>query len=128
MHQSLWERGPGAEVEISGSRSPVARSAIRYTRHRLVSYARCRSSIINIEPQTPSETEYYTIFNLSLSFFIVSMMSRIAPTRIVNKPIGPVGYGMLGLSVPWAPIEHDVAAGLLKRALDSGANLWNTVY
>jgi len=45
--------------------------------------------------------------------------------RIINRPIGPVGYGLLGLTMPWAPVEYDVAAGLLKRALSQGANLWN---
>ena len=45
--------------------------------------------------------------------------------RIVDRPIGPVGYGLLELTMPWAPVEYDVAAGLLKRALSQGANLWN---
>jgi pyridoxine 4-dehydrogenase len=54
-------------------------------------------------------------------------LGRMASKSIVNKAVGPVGYGMLGLTVPWAPLEHEVAASLLKRALERGANLWNTV-
>ena len=52
-------------------------------------------------------------------------IGRAALTRVVNKPIGPVGYGMLGLSIPWAPTEPEVALGLMKKALDQGANFWN---
>jgi pyridoxine 4-dehydrogenase len=52
---------------------------------------------------------------------------KAAATRITNRAVGPVGYGMLGLTVPWAPLEHDIAATLLKKALEQGANLWNTV-
>jgi pyridoxine 4-dehydrogenase len=47
--------------------------------------------------------------------------------QVANKPVGPVGYGMLSLSMPWLPIEHDVAAGLLKQVFEQGANLWNSV-
>lgn len=52
-------------------------------------------------------------------------IGRSALTRVVNKPVGSVGYGLMGLTMPWAPIEYDVAAGLLKEALSHGANLWN---
>jgi pyridoxine 4-dehydrogenase len=54
-------------------------------------------------------------------------LNSTAPKSVVNKAVGPVGYGMLGLTVPWAPFEHDAAARLLKKALEQGANLWNTV-
>jgi hypothetical protein len=67
-----------------------------------------------------------------------------AQSSIVGKKIGPVGYGMLGthrassiwssadmssigLSIPWAPVEYDVAVTLLKKALEGGANFWNGV-
>lgn len=54
-------------------------------------------------------------------------IGRAALNVVGKKPVGPVGYGLLGLSVPWAPLEHDVAASFLKKALEQGANLWNTV-
>jgi pyridoxine 4-dehydrogenase len=50
-----------------------------------------------------------------------------APVRIANKLVGPIGYGMLSLSIPWLPIEHEAAAALLKQAVEQGANLWNSV-
>jgi hypothetical protein len=54
-------------------------------------------------------------------------LGRAAETCVANKPVGPVGYGLLGLIVPWAPLEPEVAAGLMKKALEQGANLWNSV-
>ncbi|KAH8658216.1 aldo/keto reductase [Xylariales sp. PMI_506] len=51
--------------------------------------------------------------------------SRIAPTTVAGKPVGSVGYGMLGLTKPWDPVEYPVAAKLMKTALEQGANLWN---
>ena len=50
-----------------------------------------------------------------------------APSQVVGKPVGPVGYGLLGLVVPWSPLENEAAAGLMKTALEKGANLWNSV-
>ncbi|QIX00244.1 hypothetical protein AMS68_005761 [Peltaster fructicola] len=64
------------------------------------------------------------------------------PCRSINgKPVGNVGYGMLGdhdgptssfstdlaagLSIPWSPVEYPIAVKLLKLALDHGANVWN---
>jgi pyridoxine 4-dehydrogenase len=54
-------------------------------------------------------------------------LSKAPTTRVANKPVGPVGYGLLGLIVPWAPLEPEVASGLMKKALEQGANLWNSV-
>jgi hypothetical protein len=54
-------------------------------------------------------------------------IGRAALKQVGNKPIGPVGYGLLSLSLPWAPVEKDVAVSLLKTALDQGANFWNGV-
>ncbi|CAF9925525.1 MAG: Pyridoxine 4-dehydrogenase [Heterodermia speciosa] len=50
---------------------------------------------------------------------------RTAPTSIGGNAIGPVGFGMLGLTVPWAPIEYPVAIKVMKTALEQGANFWN---
>ncbi|KAI8957486.1 Aldo/keto reductase [Daldinia sp. FL1419] len=50
---------------------------------------------------------------------------KVAPTNIGGKGVGPVGFGMLGLTKPWAPIEYSVAVKILKTALEQGANLWN---
>ena len=59
--------------------------------------------------------------------FNIMNVGRPASTRVVNKPVGAIGYGLLGLVVPWNPLEKEVAAGLLKTALEQGANLWNSV-
>ncbi|KAH8676435.1 putative aldo/keto reductase [Tricladium varicosporioides] len=50
---------------------------------------------------------------------------RVAPTTVAGKYVGPVGYGMLGLTIPWAPVEYPVAVKALKVALEQGANFWN---
>ncbi|KAH7086894.1 NADP-dependent oxidoreductase domain-containing protein [Paraphoma chrysanthemicola] len=52
-------------------------------------------------------------------------VGRAALTRVANKPVGAVGYGLLGLSIPWAPVDHDAALKLMKAALNHGANFWN---
>ncbi|CAF9941029.1 MAG: Pyridoxine 4-dehydrogenase [Heterodermia speciosa] len=52
-------------------------------------------------------------------------MGKPAPTTLAGKPIGPVGYGMMGLTIPWAPVDYPVAAKLMKTALEQGANMWN---
>lgn len=46
---------------------------------------------------------------------------------INGKQAGAVGYGMLGLTIPWVPVEYSTAVKLLKTALEQGANLWNGV-
>ncbi|KAI0891096.1 Aldo/keto reductase [Annulohypoxylon nitens] len=51
--------------------------------------------------------------------------SRAAPTTICGKPVGPVGFGMLGLTKPWAPVEYPIAVKVLKAALEQGTTLWN---
>ncbi|KAI9705131.1 MAG: Pyridoxine 4-dehydrogenase [Candelina mexicana] len=51
--------------------------------------------------------------------------SRAAPTSIGDRPVGPVGFGMLGLTKPWAPVEYPIAVKVMKTALEQGANLWN---
>ncbi|KAI1655963.1 Aldo/keto reductase [Daldinia decipiens] len=50
---------------------------------------------------------------------------KAAPTRVGGKAVGPVGFGMLGLTKPWAPVEYPIAVKVLKTALEQGANLWN---
>ncbi|RYP10910.1 hypothetical protein DL764_000346 [Monosporascus ibericus] len=52
-------------------------------------------------------------------------MGRAALTTVAGKPVGPVGYGMLGLTIPWAPVEYPVAVKAMETALEQGANLWN---
>ncbi|KAJ7157448.1 NADP-dependent oxidoreductase domain-containing protein [Mycena filopes] len=53
------------------------------------------------------------------------MAARAAVTTIVGRKVGPVGYGMLGLTNPWALVEYPAAVKALKAALDAGANFWN---
>ncbi|OTB17133.1 hypothetical protein K445DRAFT_74350 [Daldinia sp. EC12] len=50
---------------------------------------------------------------------------KAAPTHVSGKVVGPVGYGMMGLTKPWAPVEYSTAVKVLKAALEQGANLWN---
>ncbi|RYP26564.1 hypothetical protein DL768_011704 [Monosporascus sp. mg162] len=51
--------------------------------------------------------------------------ARTAITTVAGKAVGPVGFGMLGLTKPWAPVEYPIAAKVMKTALEQGANLWN---
>ncbi|KAK4898456.1 hypothetical protein LTR27_004053 [Elasticomyces elasticus] len=51
--------------------------------------------------------------------------SMNAARSIGGVSVGPVGYGLMGLTMPWAPVEYPVAAALLKAALEQGANFWN---
>ncbi|KAL1994762.1 hypothetical protein VTN49DRAFT_949 [Thermomyces lanuginosus] len=51
--------------------------------------------------------------------------TRAALTTIAGKTVGPVGYGLLSLTVPWAPIEFPTAIKLMKTALENGANFWD---
>lgn len=44
---------------------------------------------------------------------------------IANKPVGPIGYGMMGLTAPWKTHTTDDAVELLHAALAQGANFWN---
>lgn len=50
---------------------------------------------------------------------------RAASTSIAGKAVGPVGYGLLGLTIPWKPVEYSAAVKLMKTALEQGANFWN---
>ncbi|KAF3069101.1 Pyridoxal reductase [Daldinia childiae] len=50
---------------------------------------------------------------------------KAVSTRVGGKVVGPVGFGMLGLTKPWAPVEYPIAVKVLKTALEQGANLWN---
>ncbi|GAB7341764.1 hypothetical protein MBLNU457_g0096t1 [Dothideomycetes sp. NU457] len=52
-------------------------------------------------------------------------VGRAALTKVGGKTVGPVGYGLMGLSMPWAPVDPPAAVKLMKTALDQGANLWN---
>lgn len=73
-------------------------------------------------------------------------MSPIAgPTSIAGKPVGPIGYGLMGecinecergygnvndrvgLTTQGDKITYDAAVKAMKAALDSGANFWNGV-
>ncbi|KAI3400844.1 hypothetical protein diail_1533 [Diaporthe ilicicola] len=52
-------------------------------------------------------------------------MSRTAKTTVAGKPIGPVGFGLMGLTMPWDRAEYDDAVKIMKTALEQGANFWN---
>ena len=85
-------------------------------------------------------------FSISTTYSIlIPTMSRVAPSSIVGKIVGPVGFGLMGTSFypsvydpttdvvitgftrPWAPIEYSVAIKVMKIALEQGANYWNGV-
>ncbi|KAI1396218.1 aldo/keto reductase [Hypoxylon fuscum] len=53
------------------------------------------------------------------------MTQPIASRTIAGKAVGPVGFGLMGLTRPWAPTEYPAAAKVMKAALDQGANFWN---
>ncbi|PYI01444.1 Aldo/keto reductase [Aspergillus sclerotiicarbonarius CBS 121057] len=44
---------------------------------------------------------------------------------ISNRPVGPIGFGLMGLTWRSQPASYDDAVKVMKRALDLGANLWN---
>ncbi|KAI0119867.1 Aldo/keto reductase [Daldinia grandis] len=50
---------------------------------------------------------------------------KAALTLAGGKAVGSVGFGMMGLTKPWAPVEYPIAVKVLKTALEQGANLWN---
>ncbi|KAG6356166.1 hypothetical protein INS49_015553 [Diaporthe citri] len=51
-------------------------------------------------------------------------MSPVAKTTIAGKPVGPVGYGLMGLTT-WDNVGYEDAAKAMKAALEQGANFWN---
>ncbi|KAI7198981.1 Aldo/keto reductase [Hortaea werneckii] len=50
---------------------------------------------------------------------------RAAARSVSGTPVGAVGYGLMGMTMPWAPVEYPVAAKIMNTALDQGANFWN---
>jgi pyridoxine 4-dehydrogenase len=46
-------------------------------------------------------------------------------TTITGKPVGPIGYGMMGLTFRPTPPPIDQSFAAMKAALESGANAWN---
>ncbi|OJJ51731.1 hypothetical protein ASPZODRAFT_148958 [Penicilliopsis zonata CBS 506.65] len=44
---------------------------------------------------------------------------------LVNRPIGPIGFGLMGLTWRPNPVSYDEACAVMKRALELGANFWN---
>lgn len=53
------------------------------------------------------------------------MTRSVALSSIAGKAVGPVGYGLMSLTMPWKRIEYPVAENLMKAALERGANFWN---
>ncbi|CAN9364558.1 unnamed protein product [Alternaria sp. RS040] len=47
-----------------------------------------------------------------------------APKTIAGKPVGPIGYGLMTLTL-FGNITHDEATKPLKAALENGATFWN---
>ncbi|RXG47821.1 hypothetical protein VDGE_04222 [Verticillium dahliae] len=45
--------------------------------------------------------------------------------RINGRPVGPIGFGMIGLTMRPTPLSDDQAFGVLDAAIDAGANYWN---
>ncbi|KAI6816350.1 Aldo/keto reductase [Hortaea werneckii] len=52
-------------------------------------------------------------------------IGRAAARSVSGIPVGAVGYGLMGMTMPWAPVDYPVAAKIMKTALDQGANFWN---
>ena len=49
----------------------------------------------------------------------------MAPLTMLNKPIGPIGYGLMGFTWRQNPVPYDQAFAAMRTALAKGANLWN---
>ncbi|KAI0003939.1 NADP-dependent oxidoreductase domain-containing protein [Xylariaceae sp. FL0662B] len=52
------------------------------------------------------------------------MPRETAPKTIAGRPVGPVAYGMMNLTL-FGNIPHEEAVKPMKTALDHGANFWN---
>ena len=126
----------GTEAGAEADRWPFPLHTFRSShRHaldgrRLLLYSRCRAECycIRADGSTVCSRCISITFHPTASITIRNMsIGRAALTRIGNKPIGPVGYGMLSLSVPWAPTKPSTAVEIMKHALEQGANLWNGV-
>lgn len=46
------------------------------------------------------------------------------PKTVAGKPVGPIGYGMMNLTLS-GKISHEEAIKPMKAALENGSNLWN---
>ncbi|KAM7221209.1 NADP-dependent oxidoreductase domain containing protein [Rhypophila decipiens] len=51
-------------------------------------------------------------------------MTPTMPKTIAGKPVGPVGFGMMNLTLS-GKLTHEEAIKTLKAALENGANFWN---
>ncbi|RDW78688.1 aldo/keto reductase family protein [Aspergillus mulundensis] len=51
-------------------------------------------------------------------------MPHVSPT-VTGKVVGPIGFGLMGFTRPWAPIEYSAATKVMKTALEQGATFWN---
>ncbi|CRG89312.1 pyridoxine 4-dehydrogenase [Talaromyces islandicus] len=49
----------------------------------------------------------------------------MSATTIVNKNVGSIGFGLMGLTTRPKKTSYDDAVKVMKRALDLGANFWN---
>ncbi|KAI5861231.1 NADP-dependent oxidoreductase domain-containing protein [Durotheca rogersii] len=52
------------------------------------------------------------------------MLRAVVPRAIAGKPVGPIGYGMMNLTL-FGKLTFDQAIEPLKTALENGANFWN---
>ncbi|KAK0639387.1 hypothetical protein B0T16DRAFT_463070 [Cercophora newfieldiana] len=55
----------------------------------------------------------------------ITAINRVKMPDISGKQVGAIGFGMLGLTKPWDPVEYLVATKVMKTALEQGANFWN---
>lgn len=72
-------------------------------------------------------TSFDNFIGLDILLHTKMSIGTKGPSHVVGKQVGPVGYGLLGLVVPWNPLDNETTAGLMKTALEKGANLWNSV-
>ncbi|KJR87238.1 pyridoxine 4-dehydrogenase [Sporothrix schenckii 1099-18] len=45
--------------------------------------------------------------------------------QLAGKQVGPIGYGLMGLTRPDSPLSDDEKIAAMRAALDAGANFWN---
>ncbi|RMZ79774.1 hypothetical protein DV738_g3203, partial [Chaetothyriales sp. CBS 135597] len=50
---------------------------------------------------------------------------QLTTLKLVDKPIGPIGFGLMGLTWRKEPPSQEQAFDTLKAALEAGANFWN---
>lgn len=84
---------------------------------------RFREDVPHISTETASHPESFTLQITPSSPDIG--LSIMAIVQLVDKPVGQIGFGLMGMTWrnPPPPVEHSLEA--MQAALNQGANFWN---